>query len=79
MSNVEITSAFFRCCFPTLSLTSERRLHGRLDEPGEQLLRLGVLRQAGRERAQGVGVPGQALQGHALAVVGLERGARGQG
>ena len=53
-------------------LTSERRLHGRLDESGEQLRRLGLHGEAGGEGAEGLGVPRQALQGHALTIVGLQ-------
>ena len=55
-----------------LLLTSEWRLHGGLDEPCEQLRGLGLHGEAGGEGAEGLGVPRQALQRHALPVVGLQ-------
>ena len=53
--------------------TFEGRLHSGLDEPGQQLEGLGILRQSAGKGAEGFGVPAETLQGHALAVVGLER------
>ena len=62
-----------------LLLTSEWRLHGGLDEPCEQLRGLGLHGEAGGEGAERLGVPRQALQRHALTVVGLQaKGTEGQ-
>ena len=58
-------------------LTSERRLHGRLNQSCEQLRRLWLHGEAGGEGAQGLGVPRQALQGHALPIVGLQMRQKG--
>ena len=55
-----------------LLLTSEWRLHGGLDEPCEQLRGLWFHGEAGGEGAERLGVPRQALQRHALPVVGLQ-------
>ena len=54
-------------------LTFQRRLHGRLHEAGQELERLGVLGQPGREGGQGLGVLPQTLQGHAFTVIGLQQ------
>ena len=57
-------------------LTFQWRLHGGLHQSGQELERLGVLGQAGREGGQSLGVFPQALQGHAFTVVRLQQHGR---